>query len=100
MQTKEFADGDILITPGHSLLWVGGDKPLIHNVDMDNTRGVVQESVAGYFGLMNFAKTPTKVRVYRTADADLATRAAAHPGLGDRAGQPGVRPGAGRQGQP
>jgi len=78
VQAKELAVGDILLTPGHSLLWVGGNKPVIHNVASNDTRGVVQESSGDYFGLMNFANSPTKVRVYRTADADLATRAAAY----------------------
>jgi len=66
MPFEDFERGDILIKGSmHSLLWVGGEKPLVHNVDQGKFVGVIRAtSLAG------------GEAVYRFADAAVAGRAA------------------------
>jgi hypothetical protein len=66
MPFEDFERGDILIQGKfHALLWVGGEKPLVHNVDQGTFVGVIRAKSLKGGGA-----------VYRFANATVAARAA------------------------
>jgi hypothetical protein len=66
MPFEAFERGDILIQGKfHALLWVGGEKPLVHNVDKGTFVGVIRARTLSGGGA-----------VYRFAEAPVANRAA------------------------
>lgn len=71
LQLSELLAGDIIIeyedSPEHSMLWVGGDKPLVHSADSGTTSGIVQQSARGF----GEGDTPF-AEVYRCRNQHLA----------------------------
>jgi hypothetical protein len=75
--------GDILVQGKfHALMWVGGDKPIVHNVDKGKFHGVIRQSLkgaligdkeAGEF-FTNFS--PDTYTVYRCSSPSIAQGAA------------------------
>jgi hypothetical protein len=83
---RELVTGDILIQldkrggADHSLMWVGGEKPVVHSVEGDKFNGVIQQSARYFLERWENVK-PTdewkrKVDVYRARDPNLGPAAA------------------------
>lgn len=75
LKTSDLVPGDILIQcdgeePDHALLWVGGEKPVVHNAEADDYTGVFQQSSK------NIASNEEIVAIYRHKRAQLGQRAA------------------------
>ena len=73
--------GDIIIemdggSADHSLLWVGGDKPIVHSAESEEFVGVIRQSAKPYaVWKSDDKKWKSYARVYRNND-DLGQRAA------------------------
>jgi len=77
LRLNEMRPGDILIeydtTPEHSMLWVGGLKPIAHSADSDNSSGIVMNAAHG----LGAAQGEPLMEVYRCSSSKLANQAAA-----------------------
>lgn len=65
-----FQAGDVILSSGHSMMWVGGDRAIVHNA---GGIGVLRELGAE---LLAPAKSATKFAVFRFDNAEVAARAA------------------------
>ena len=73
---NQLRPGDILINydddePDHSLLWVGGNKPVVHSADSGNTSGIVQQSDKIFRG-----QGQASTEVYRSRNQRLGAETA------------------------
>ncbi|MET0348156.1 MAG: hypothetical protein ABW067_00080 [Rhizobacter sp.] len=65
MPWTDFRRGDLMIQgSGHAVLWVGGSKPFVHNIDGGKFSGVIQQRSCSFGG-----------DVFRCDDAEVADRA-------------------------
>ena len=81
----ELQSGDILVQGKfHALMWVGGDKPIVHNANKGQFHGVLQQSLSGAIGppkgksldLFFESAQPGTYAVYRCDDPTIAAHAA------------------------
>lgn len=78
IQLGNMQPGDILVQyedePDHSLMWIGGNKPIVHSAEA-RTSGILRQSARGFGG-----NGPASVEVYRPNSASLAQHAVAIAG--------------------